>query len=113
VDEVIYQIPLEARDIKTSVIRLVLKHLDAGDPLPLVAYYLGDGVVAKDRLIISVSNKLMHLFEGREMSSSDVKSKKVTFRLAPELYAKAIAELYLSGVGVLFDVLHSPQVACV
>ncbi|MFZ8809228.1 MAG: hypothetical protein ACO2PN_14140 [Pyrobaculum sp.] len=31
----------------------------------------------------------------------------VVFRLAPELYAKAVAELYLSGVGVLFDVLHS------
>jgi predicted transcriptional regulator with HTH domain len=41
----IYQIPLEGRDIKASMIRLVLKHLDAGDPLPLVAYYLGDGVV--------------------------------------------------------------------
>jgi hypothetical protein len=53
----VYQIPLEARDIKTSVIRLDLKHLDAGDPLPLVAYYLGDGVVRSDRLIISVSNQ--------------------------------------------------------
>jgi len=31
----------------------------------------------------------------------------VVFWLAPELYAKAIAELYLSGVGVLLDVLHS------
>jgi hypothetical protein len=31
----------------------------------------------------------------------------VVLRLAPELYARAIAELYLSGVGVLFDVLHS------
>jgi hypothetical protein len=104
--QVIYQIPLEARDIKTSTIRLVLEHLDAGDPLPLVAYYLGDGVVGKDRLIISVSNKLMHLFEGRDVSVN-VESKKVTFRLAPELYAKAIAELYLSGVGVLLDALHS------
>ncbi len=66
----IYQIPLEGRDIKTSVIRLVLKHLDAGDPLPLVAYYLGDGVVRSDRLIISVSSKRMHLFEGRGMSAS-------------------------------------------
>jgi hypothetical protein len=28
-------------------------------------------------------------------------------RPAPELYARAVAELYLSGVGVLFDVLHS------
>jgi hypothetical protein len=98
--------PLEGRDIKTSVIRLVLKHLDAGDPLPLVAYYLGDGVVRSDRLIISVSSKRMHLFEGRDVSV-DVKRKMVVFRLAPELYAKAIAELYLSGVGVLLDVLHS------
>jgi hypothetical protein len=103
---VVYQMPLEGRDIKASMIKLVLKHLDAGDPLPLVAYYLGDGVVGKDRLIISVSNKLMHLFEGRDVSV-DVESKKVTLRLAPELYAKAIAELYLSGVGVLLDVLHS------
>ena len=104
--QVIYQIPLEVRDIKTSVIKLVLKHLDAGDPLPLVAYYFGDGVVGKDKLIISVSNKLMHLFEGRDVSVN-VKSNKVTLRLAPELYAKAIAELYLSGVGVLLDALHS------
>jgi hypothetical protein len=98
--------PLEGRDIKTSVIRLVLEHLDAGDPLPLMAYYLGDGVVRSDRLIISVSSKRMHLFEGRDVSI-DVKRQRVTFRLAPELYAKAVAELYLSGVGVLFDVLHS------
>jgi hypothetical protein len=103
---VIYQMPLEGRDIKTSVIRLVLEHLDAGDPLPLVAYYFGDGVVGKDRLIISVSNKMMHLFEGRDVSVN-VESKKVTLRLAPEQYAKAVAELYLSGVGVLLDVLHS------
>jgi hypothetical protein len=102
----IYQIPLEGRDIKTSVIRLVLKHLDAGDPLPLVAYYLGDGVVRSDRLIISVSSKRMHLFEGRDVSV-DVKRQMVVLRLAPELYARAVAELYLSGVGVLFDVLHS------
>jgi len=98
--------PLEGRDIKTSTIRLVLKHLDAGDPLPLVAYYLGDGVVGKDRLILAVSNKLMHLFEGRDVSVN-IESKKVTFRLAPELYARAVAELYLSGVGVLLDALHS------
>jgi hypothetical protein len=103
----IYQIPLEARDIKTSTIRLVLEHLDAGDPLPLVAYYLGDGVVRSDRLIISVSSKRMHLFEGRRDVSLDVKRQMVVFRLAPELYARAIAELYLSGVEVLFDVLHS------
>gem|GEM_PF-699761 len=102
----IYQIPLEARDIKTSTIKLVLEHLDAGDPLPLVAYYLGDGVVRSDRLIISVSSKRMHLFEGRDVSV-DVKRQIVVLRLAPELYAKAIAELYLSGVGVLLDVLHS------
>jgi hypothetical protein len=102
----IYQIPLEGRDVKTSVIRLVLKHLDAGDPLPLVAYYLGDGVVKSDRLIIAVSSKRMHLFEGRDVSV-DVKRQMVVFRLAPELYARAVAELYLSGVGVLFDVLHS------
>ncbi|MFZ8808349.1 MAG: hypothetical protein ACO2PN_09625 [Pyrobaculum sp.] len=102
----IYQMPLEGRDIKTSVIRLVLKHLDAGDPLPLVAYYLGDGVVKSDRLIISVSSKRMHLFEGRDVSV-DVKRQMVVFRLAPELYAKAVAESYLSGFGVLFDVLHS------
>jgi hypothetical protein len=62
--------PLEARDIKASMIRLVLKHLDAGDPLPLVAYYLGDGVVSSDRLIISVSSKRMYLFEGRGMPAS-------------------------------------------
>jgi hypothetical protein len=103
---VVYHMPLEARDIKTSTIRLVLKHLDAGDPLPLVAYYFGDGVVATDKLIISVSNKLMHLFEGRDVSVN-VESKKVTLRLAPELYARAVAELYLSGVGVLLDALHS------
>jgi hypothetical protein len=102
----IYQIPLEGRDIKTSVIRLVLEHLDAGDPLPLVAYYLGDGVVRSDRLIISVSSKRMHLFEGRDVSV-DVKRKMVVFRLVSELYVRAVAELYLSGVGVLFDVLHS------
>jgi hypothetical protein len=102
----IYQIPLEGRDVKTSVIRLVLKHLDAGDPLPLVAYYLGDGVVRSDRLIISVSSKRMHLFEGRDVSV-DVKRQMVVLRLAPELYARAVAELYLSGVGVLLDVLHS------
>jgi len=102
----IYQIPLEGRDIKTSTIRLVLEHLSAGDPLPLVAYYLGDGVVRSDRLIISVSSKRMHLFEGRDVSV-DVKRQVVVLRLAPELYARAIAELYLSGVGVLLDVLHS------
>lgn len=48
----------------------------------------------------------MHLFEGRDVSVN-VESNKVTLRLAPELYAKAVAELYLSGVGVLLDVLHS------
>jgi len=103
---VVYQMPLESRDIKASMIKLVLKHLDAGDPLPLVAYYLGDGVVKSDRLILAVSSKRMHLFEGRDVSV-DVKRQKVTFRLAPKLYAKAVAELYLSGVGVLLDVLHS------
>jgi len=102
----IYQIPLEDRDIKTSVIRLVLEHLDAGDPLPLVAYYFGDGVVRSDRLIISVSSKRMHLFEGRDVSV-DVKRQMVVFWLAPELYAKAVAESYLSGFGVLLDALHS------
>ncbi|MFZ8809307.1 MAG: hypothetical protein ACO2PN_14535, partial [Pyrobaculum sp.] len=104
---VIYQMPLEGRDIKTSVIKLVLRHLDAGDPLPLVAYYLGDGVVERGNLVIAVSRKRMHLFEGRGDVSVDVKRKMVVFRLAPELYAKAVAELYLSGVGVLLDVLHS------
>jgi hypothetical protein len=82
---VIYQMPLEGRDIKASAIRLVLEHLDAGDPLPLVAYYLGDGVVSSDRLIISVSSKRMHLFEGRGDVSVHVKQKMVVFRLAPEL----------------------------
>jgi len=103
----IYQIPLESRNIKASMIKLVLKHLNAGDPLPLVAYYLGDGAVERGNLAIAVSRKRMHLFEGRGDVSVDVKRQKVTFRLAPELYAKAIAELYLSGVGVLLDVLHS------
>jgi hypothetical protein len=103
---VIYQMPLEGRDIKASMIKLVLKHLDAGDPLPLVAYYLGDGAVEKGNLAIAVSRKRMHLFEGRDVSV-DVKREAVVLRLAPELYAKAVAELYLSGVGVLFDVLHS------
>jgi DNA-directed RNA polymerase subunit F len=103
----IYQIPLEGRDIKVSTIKLVLKHLDAGDPLPLVAYYLGDGVARSDRLIISVSSKRMHLFEGRGDVSFHVKQKTVVFRLASELYARAVAELYLSGVGVLLDALHS------
>jgi hypothetical protein len=105
--QVVYHMPLEGRDIKTSTIRLVLKHLDAGDPLPLVAYYLGDGVTKEDRLAIAISSKRMHLFEGRGDVSVDVKRQMVVFRLAPELYAKAVAELYLSGVGVLFDVLHS------
>jgi len=104
---VIYQMPLESRDIKAFMIKLVLKHLDAGDPLPLVAYYLGDGAVERGNLVISVSRKRMHLFEGRGDVSVDVKRKMVVFRLAPELYARAVAELYLSGVGVLFDVLHS------
>jgi hypothetical protein len=104
---VIYQMPLEARDIKASMIKLVLEHLDAGDPLPLVAYYLGDGAVERGNLVISVSRKRMHLFEGRGDVSVDVKRKMVVFRLAPELYARAVAELYLFGVGVLFDVLHS------
>jgi len=103
----IYQIPLEARDIKASMIKLVLEHLDAGDPLPLVAYYLGDGVVERGNLVISVSKKRMHLFEGRGDVSVNVKRKMVVFRLAPKLYAKAVAELYLSDVGVLLDVLHS------
>jgi hypothetical protein len=89
------------------MIKLVLEHLDAGDPLPLVAYYLGDGAVERGNLVISVSGKRMHLFEGRGDVSVDVKRKMVVFRLAPELYAKAVAELYLSGVGVLLDVLHS------
>jgi len=104
---VIYQMPLEGRDIKTSVIRLVLKHLDAGDPLPLVAYYLGDGAVERGNLVISVSRKRMHLFEGRGNVDVNAKREAVVLRLAPELYARAIAELYLSGVGVLFDVLYS------
>jgi hypothetical protein len=103
----IYQMPLESRDIKASMIKLVLEHLDAGDPLPLVAYYLGDGAVERGNLVISVSRKRMHLFEGRGDVSVDVKRKMVVFRLAPQLYARAVAELYLSGVGVLFDVLHS------
>ncbi len=103
----IYQIPLEGRDIKTSVIRLVLKHLDAGDPLPLVAYYLGDGVVERGNLVIAVSRKRMYLFEGRGNVDVNAKREAVVLRLAPELYAKAVAELYLSGVGVLLDVLHS------
>jgi hypothetical protein len=104
---VIYQIPLESRDIKASMIKLVLEHLDARDPLPLVAYYLGDGAVEKGNLAISVSRKRMHLFEGRNDVSANTKREQVVLRLAPELYAKAIAELYLSGVGVLFDALHS------
>jgi hypothetical protein len=104
---VVYQIPLEGRDIKTSTIKLVLEHLDAGDPLPLVAYYLGDGVVERGILMIAVSRKRMHLFEGRDDVSVDVKRKMVVFRLVSELYVRAVAELYLSGVGVLFDVLHS------
>ena len=103
----IYQIPLESRNIKASMIKLVLKHLNAGDPLPLVAYYLGDGAVERGNLVISVSRKRMHLFEGRGDISVDVKRKMVVFRLAPELYARAVAELYLFGVGVLLDVLHS------
>jgi hypothetical protein len=105
--QVIYQIPLEGRDIKTSVIRLVLKHLDAGDPLPLVAYYLGDGAVEKGNLVISVSRKRMHLFEGRGNVDVNAKREAVVLRLAPELYARAVAELYLAGVGVLLDALHS------
>ncbi|MFP3169546.1 MAG: hypothetical protein RXR01_10600, partial [Thermoproteus sp.] len=104
---VIYQMPLESRDVKASTIRLVLKHLDAGDPLPLVAYYLGDGAVRSDKLILAVSSRRMHLFEGRGDVSVDVERQKVTFRLAPELYAKAVAESYLSGFGVLLDALHS------
>jgi hypothetical protein len=104
---VIYQMPLESRDIKASMIKLVLEHLDAGDPLPLVAYYLGDGAVERGNLVISVSRKRMHLFEGRGNVSVDVKRKMVVFRLVSELYVRAVAELYLSGVGVLFDVLHS------
>jgi len=104
---VIYQMPLESRDVKASTIRLVLKHLDAGDPLPLVAYYLGDGAVRSDRLILAVSSRRMHLFEGRGDVSVDVERQKVTFKLAPELYAKAVAESYLSGFGVLLDALHS------
>jgi len=104
--QTIYQMPLESRDIKASMIKLVLEHLDAGDPLPLVAYYLGDGAVERGNLVISVSRKRMHLFEGRDVSV-DVKREQVVLRPAPELYAKAVAELYLSGVGVLLDVLHS------
>jgi hypothetical protein len=105
--ETIYQMPLESRDIKASMIKLLLEHLDAGDPLPLVAYYFGDGVVRSDRLMISVSSKRMHLFEGRGDVSLDVKREQVVLRLAPELYARAVAESYLSGFGVLLDVLHS------
>jgi hypothetical protein len=71
-----------------------------------VAYYLGDGAVETGILMISVSRKRMHLFEGRDVSV-DVKREQVVLRPAPELYARAVAELYLSGVGVLFDVLHS------
>jgi hypothetical protein len=104
---VVYQMPLEGRDIKASMIKLVLKHLDAGDPLPLVAYYLGDGAVERGSLVIAVSRKRMHLFEGRGNVDVNAKREAVVLRLAPELYAKAVAELYLSGVGVLFDVLHS------
>jgi len=103
----IYQIPLESRDIKVSMIKLVLEHLDAGDPLPLVAYYLGDGVAERGNLVIAVSRKRMRLFEGRGNVSVGVKRNMVVFRLAPELYARAVAELYLSGVGVLLDALHS------
>jgi hypothetical protein len=72
-----------------------------------VAYYLGDGVVERGNLVISVSRKRMHLFEGRDDVSVNVKREAVVLRLAPELYARAVAELYLSGVGMLFDVLHS------
>jgi hypothetical protein len=104
---VIYQMPLESRDIKASMIKLVLEHLDAGDPLPLVAYYLGDGAVERGNLVISVSRKRMHLFEGRGDVDANAKREAVVLRLAPELYARAVAELYLSGVGVLLDVLHS------
>jgi hypothetical protein len=104
---VVYHMPLEGRDIKASMIKLVLEHLDAGDPLPLVAYYLGDGAVEKGILAIAVSRKRMHLFEGRDDVSVDAKREQVVLRLAPELYVRAVAELYLSGVGVLFDVLHS------
>jgi hypothetical protein len=104
---VIYQMPLEGRDIKASMIKLVLEHLDAGDPLPLVAYYLGDGAVERGNLVISVSRKRMHLFEGRGNVDVNAKREQVVLRPAPELYARAVAELYLSGVGVLLDALHS------
>jgi hypothetical protein len=105
--QTIYQMPLESRDIKASMIKLVLEHLDAGYPLPLVAYYLGDGVVERGNLVVAVSRKRMHLFEGRGDVSVDVKRKMIVFRPAPELYARAVAESYLSGFGVLLDVLHS------
>ncbi len=36
------------------MIRLIFKQLDAREPLPLVAYYLGDGVVRSDRLAIAI-----------------------------------------------------------
>jgi hypothetical protein len=72
-----------------------------------VAYYLGDGAVERGNLVISVSRKRMHLFEGRGDVSVDLKRKMVVFRLVSELYVRAVAELYLSGVGVLLDVLHS------
>jgi hypothetical protein len=104
---VVYHMPLESRNIKASMIKLVLKHLDAGDPLPLVAYYLGDGAVERGNLVISVSRKRMHLFEGRGDISVDLKRKMVVFRLVSELYVRAVAELYLSGVSVLLGVLHS------
>jgi hypothetical protein len=103
----IYQMPLESRDIKASMIKLVLEHLDAGDPLPLVAYYLGDGAVERGNLAIAVSRKRMHLFEGRGDVDANAKREAVVLRLAPQLYARAVTELYLSGVGVLLDVLHS------
>jgi hypothetical protein len=72
-----------------------------------VAYYLGDGAVERGNLVISVSRKRMHLFEGRGDVDVNTKREAVVLRPALELYAKAVAELYLSGVGVLFDVLHS------
>jgi len=63
--------------------------------------------VERGNLVIAVSRKRMHLFEGRGNVDVNAKRGQVVLRPAPELYARAVAELYLSGVGVLLDVLHS------
>jgi hypothetical protein len=94
---------------KELAIREVLRRLDEGDPLPLVFYYLGDGVVRRERpdFLLAVGRQMLPLFAGRRDVVIHRGGDYVKLVLRPSRYAEMMGEMYLSGLGTVLDALHS------